>query len=73
MRTMESVLIEMTGTTILTKHPPATYQEENIHQLVGEFEMPMGSEQLKAFETLNDLTINVFGYKKRQPFTSLLF
>ena len=28
--------------------------------------MPMGFVQMKAFETLNDVAINVFGYEKRQ-------
>ena len=37
----------------------ATYQQQNIHQPVGEFEMPMGFEQMEAFETLNDVAINV--------------
>ena len=45
---------------------PATYQHENIHQPVGEFEMPIRFEQMKAFETLNDVAINVFGYDKGQ-------
>ena len=45
---------------------PATYQQQNIHQPVGEFEMPMGFEQMKAFETLNDVAIDVFGYDKGQ-------
>ena len=45
----------------IDKTSPATYQQENIHQPVGEIEMPMGFEQMKAFETLNDLAVNVFG------------
>ena len=44
----------------------ATYQQPNIHQPVGEFEMPMGFEQMKAFESLSDVAINVFGYDKGQ-------
>ena len=28
--------------------------------------MPMGFEQMKAFETLNDVAIKVFGYDKGQ-------
>ena len=66
MRIMESVLIEVTGTIILIKTSSATYQQQNIHQPVGEFEMPMGFEQMKAFETLNDVATNVFGYDKGQ-------
>ena len=50
----------------IDKTTPATYQQQNIHQPVGEFEMPMGFEQMKAFETLNDVAINVFGYDKGQ-------
>ena len=50
----------------IDKTSPATYQQENIHQPVGEFEMPMGFEQMKAFETLTDVAINVFGYDKGQ-------
>ena len=44
----------------IDKTSPATYQQQNIQQPVGEFETPMGFEQMKAFETLNDLAINVF-------------
>ena len=50
----------------IDKTSPATYQQQNIHQPVGEFETPMGFEQMKAFETLNDVAINVFGYDKGQ-------
>ena len=50
----------------IDKTSPATYQQQNIHQPVGEFEMPMGFEQMKAFETLNDVAINVIGYDKGQ-------
>ena len=48
----------------IDKTSPATYQQQTIHQPVGEFEMPMGFEQMKAFEDLNDVAINVFGYDK---------
>ena len=51
---------------LIDKTSPATYQQQNIHQPVGEFEMPMGFEKMKAFETLNDVAINVFGYDKGQ-------
>ena len=50
----------------IDKTSPAKYQQQNIHQPVGEFEMPMGFEQMKAFETLDDVAINVFGYDKGQ-------
>ena len=50
----------------IDKTSPATYQQQNIHQPEGEFEMPMGFEQMKAFETLNDVAINVIGYDKGQ-------
>ena len=50
----------------IDKKSPATYQQENIHQPAGKFDMPMGFEQMKLFETLNDVTINVFGYNKGQ-------
>ena len=50
----------------IDKTSPTTYQQQNIHQPVGEFEMPMKFEQMKAFETLNDVTTNVFGYDKGQ-------
>ena len=65
MRTKESVLIEMTKRHI-DRTSPGKYQQENFHQPVGEFEMPMGFEQTKDFEILNDVTINVFGYDKGQ-------
>ena len=50
----------------IDKTIPATYQQENNHQPVVKFEMPMGFEQMKVFETLNDVTINVFDYDNGQ-------
>ena len=50
----------------IDKTSPAKYQQENILQPVGEFEMPMGFQQIKSSETLNDVIINVFGYDKGQ-------
>ena len=53
----------------IDKTTPATYQQQNIHQPVCEFEMKMGSERKKAFETLNYVATNVFRYDKGHLYT----
>ena len=56
MRIVESVLIEMRRNYRIGKTSPSTCQQENIHEPLGEFELPIEFEQMKAFETLNHVT-----------------
>ena len=47
---------------------PTTYNQLGIHQPLGEFDMPMGFEDILEFEKLNDVKVNVFGYDNGQLF-----
>ena len=41
---------------------PKTYEQANLHQPTGHFDMPMGLEDINQSENLNEFRINVFGY-----------
>ena len=45
-----------------------TDNRPEIHQPLGEFDMPMGFEDILELEKLNDVQVNVFGYDKGQLF-----
>ena len=53
----------------IKKTSPATYQQAKIPQTDGIFGLPMAFEKMKAFQTLNDVTINVIGYDKGQLYS----
>ena len=46
---------------------PETYSRSNLlaHQPVGDFEMPMGFNQIPKFERFNNVQVNVFHYRKK--------
>ena len=46
----------------IVKTSPKTYQQANLHQPSGHFDIPMGLEDINHFKNLNEVRINVFGY-----------
>ena len=68
MSNMESVLKEMTKTTITTKYIASNIQTREPSKTSSSdyFEMLRGFEQIKAFEILDEVTINVFVYDEGQ-------
>ena len=45
---------------------PETYSNPNLQQPLGDFEMPMGFDDMKEFESLNNVQVKVFGFEKSQ-------
>ena len=52
------------------KTSPENHKQANLHQPTGQFDMPMGLEDINQFENLNEVRINLFGYDGRDLFVS---
>ena len=65
-RIMESVLMEMSGTIILRKHSQQHITKRTFTNLWANLKCQWDLSKWKRLKTLNDMTINVFGYDKKQ-------
>ena len=65
-RIMESVLKEMSETIILRKHSQQHITKSTFTNLWANLKCQWDLNKWKRLKTLNDMTINVFGYDKKQ-------
>ena len=50
----------------LTSLPLYSSNNASAHQTIGDFDMPMGFEDMANFEILNEVQVKIFGYQNKQ-------